>query len=116
MTVFFPIVAIFGVLSCLPAWFVSRRRQQAGTGSLFIILPGLAGWLLLVSAGVGTSDPANLIMELFDLTLGSVVLYYLKVFMLDRYSRHARRNTLYVIFVTLAAATLLRFSMPHMTG
>lgn len=113
MTVFFPIVAIFGVLSCLPAWFAARRRRQAETGSLFIILPGLAAWLLLAEAGVGTQGPSNLIIELSDLTLGSVVLYYLKVFILDRYTQRPARNTAYVVFVTLAAAVLLRFYMPH---
>lgn len=112
MTVFFPIVAAFGVLSCLPGWFAARRRQQAGPASLFIILPGLVAWLLLAGAGVGSQNFSSLLVELFDLTLGSVVLYYLKVFILDRYTPYPGRNTLYVILVTLAAATLLRLYMP----
>ncbi|HKL26623.1 MAG TPA: hypothetical protein VJ910_10400 [Desulfuromonadales bacterium] len=115
MTVFFPIVAAFGVLSCLPAWFAARRRGQAGTGSLFIILPGLVGWLLLATAGIGPQSLSSLVIELSDLTLGSVVLYYLKVFVLDRYTEHPRRNTAYVVLVTLATAVLLRFYMPHIS-
>ena len=116
MTVYFPIIAAFGVLSCLPGWFAARRRGQAGTGSLFIILPGLIGWLLLARADIGPQSLANLVIELSDLTLGSVVLYYLKVFVLDRYTAHPGRNTAYVVLVTLAAAVLLRLFMPQLSA
>ena len=114
MTIFFPILMAFGILSCLPAWFASRRRKQASRWTLFAILPGLACWVLLASAGVGPQSLSNLVIELLDLVLGSVVLYYLKVFLLDRVTTQPGRNTVYMVVLTLVAAVLLRLLMPQL--
>lgn len=114
MTIYSPILIAFGILSCLPAWFVSRRRGQAGRWTLFAMLPGPACWLLLAAAGVGSQNLANLVIELLDLVLGSVVLYYLKVFLLDRVTPRPGRNTAYLVALTLVAALLLRLLMPQL--
>lgn len=111
-TIFFPIFLAFCLISCLPAWFTSRRRGQAGRWSLFSVLPGLIGWYLLAVSGVGQPVLSNLVAESFDLSLGSIVLYYLKVFLLDRYTHSPGRNTAYVIAIALLAAILLRLFMP----
>jgi len=116
MTLLLPLLMAFGILSCLPAWFASRRRGQAGRWSLFAVLPGLLVWALLAAAGIGPQSLVNLVMELFDLVLGSIVLYYLKVFVLDRYTRSPDRNTAYVIVIASLAALLLRLFMPALPG
>jgi len=116
MTVYFPIFLAFCMLSCLPAWFVSRRRGQGGRWSLFAVLPGLIGWYLLAAAGVGRPELANHLAEPFDLMLGSIVLYYLKVFLLDRYTANPARNTAYLVAVALSAAVLLRLFMPQLSA
>jgi hypothetical protein len=72
----------------------------------------LAGWIVLAAAGVGPQGLSNLVVELFDLVLGSVVLYYLKVFVLDRYTTDPGRNTAFVVAICLSAAVLLRLLMP----
>ncbi len=113
---YFPIFLAFCMLSCLPAWFVSRRRGQAGRWSLFAVLPGLIVWYFLAAAGVGQPSLSNLVAESFDLALGSIVLYYLKVFLLDRYTGQPARNTVYLMVVALGAAVLLRLFMPQISG
>ncbi len=116
MTVYFPIFLAFCLLSCLPAWFVSRRRGQGGRWSLFAVLPGLIGWYFLAAAGVGRQELSNLVAEPFDLTLGTIVLYYLKVFLLDRLTTRPARNTFYLIVLCLVAALLLRLYMPQLSA
>lgn len=103
---------IFGVLSCLPAWFASRRRQQASGWDLLVALPGCLCWIALAGLGVGPQSLSNLVVELFDLVLGSIVLYYLKVFLLDRFTENPGRNTVYVVVISVAVAVLLRLFMP----
>lgn len=115
-TIFFPIFLAFCLISCLPAWFTSRRRGQAGRWSLFTVLPGLIGWYLLAVSGVGQPGLSNLVAESFDLTLGSIILYYLKVFLLDRYAGQPARNTAYMVVIALGAAVLLRLLMPQIPG
>jgi hypothetical protein len=116
MTVYFPIFLAFCMLSCLPAWFASRRRDQAGRWSLCAVLSGLIGWYVLAAAGVGRMGLPNLVAESFDLALGSIVLYYLKVFILDRYAGRPARNSAYLVVVALGAAVLLRLFMPEIPG
>ena len=112
MTLMFLFFMIFGVLSCMPAWFASRRRQQASGWDLFVALPGCLCWIALAGLGVGPQSLSNLVVELFDLVLGSIVLYYLKVFLLDRFTEKPGRNTAYIVAITLVAAILLRLLMP----
>ena len=112
MTVLFLFFIIFGVLSCLPAWFASRRSKQASEWSLFTVLPGQLSWIALAGLGVGAQSLSNVVIELTDLVLGSIVLYYLKVFLLDRFSDRPGRNTAYVVAITIVAAVLLRLIMP----
>ena len=112
MTLLFLFLIIFGVLSCLPAWFTSRRRNQASEWSLFTVVPGFLCWIALAGIGVGPQSLSNLVIELTDLVLGSIVLYYLKVFLFDRRIGNPRRNTIYVIAISVATAVLLRLFMP----
>ena len=104
MTIIFPAIQVITLLACLPAYRVARKRQNEPVWSLFLVAPCLLTW-------IGAQSLSNLV-ELFDLMLGTVLLYYLKVFMMDRSNPSPVFNNLVVIVVTVFAAVLLRLYMP----
>lgn len=113
MSLFLPLLALFGTAACLPGWRYARRRQRASHWSLLIIVPGLLAWLALASAGIGPQGLSNLVMELFDLTIGTIGLYYFKVMLLDRINQKPEQNSVLLVTVSMAAALLLRLLMPE---
>ncbi len=115
MAIVFPVLQIFALLACLPAYRVARKRHQEPVWALFLVAPCMILWIVLTMNGIGSQGPTNMV-ELFDLMLGTVILYYVKVFIFDRIYPTPVRNNLVVILVTLVAAVLLRLYMPVIAG
>ena len=111
MLLVFPIIQLVTLLACLPAYRTARERQEEPVWSLFLVAPCLLVWIAMTMAGVGAQSFSNLV-ELFDLMLGTVILYYLKVFMMDRVNQSPVLNNFIVIMITVMAAVLLRMYMP----
>ena len=111
MTIVFPILQFFSFVACLPAYRVAKQRQEEPVWALFLVAPCMILWIVLTMLGIGAQSMSNLV-ELFDLMLGTVMLYYAKVFIFDKINQTPVKNNLLVIAVTLVAAVLLRLFMP----
>ncbi|MDT8441300.1 MAG: hypothetical protein RQ723_06535 [Desulfuromonadales bacterium] len=107
MTLFFPLLQLCGLLACLPAYRVARRRQDEPVWSLFLVTPAFLVWIGMTLSGLGANVAGHL-AELFDLVLLTIVLYYIKVFLLDRRNGSPVFNNLLVVAATSGVAILLR--------
>lgn len=107
MTLVFPLLQLLGLLACLPAYRIARKRQDEPVWSLFLVTPAFLAWIGMTMSGLGANVASHL-TELFDLVLLTVVLYYIKVFLLDRRNDSPVRNNLLVVAATVAVAVVLR--------
>ena len=107
MTIVFPLLQLFALIACLPAYRYAGKRHHEPVWSLFLVAPCMVLWVVLTMFGVGAQSLSNMI-ELFDLMLGTIILYYLRVFVLERASANPTRNNRLIVAVTVLAAVLLR--------
>jgi predicted branched-subunit amino acid permease len=96
---------------CVPAYVASRRRGDESRWLLFASLPSIVVWVSLTGIGYGAQSLSNII-EVFWLIAASIVLCYLKVFLLDRKIRKPAKTTYYMMGALTLAAILLRTFMP----
>ncbi|MBW2452796.1 MAG: hypothetical protein JRF07_10640 [Deltaproteobacteria bacterium] len=111
MTLVFPLLQFLILLACLPAYRVASRHAHEPVWSLFLVAPCMILWIVLSMFDAGAQGLSNL-MELIDLSLGTVLLYYLRVFVMDKFNQSPARNNVLIIAVTLAATVLLRLYLP----
>ena len=111
MALVFPLLQFLVLLACLPAYRLASRHGHEPIWSLFLVAPCLILWIGIAMLGVGIQGLGNM-MELFDLSLGTVLLYYFRVFIMDRFNQSPVTNNFLIITVTLAATVLLRLYMP----
>ncbi|PLX79560.1 MAG: hypothetical protein C0614_07780 [Desulfuromonas sp.] len=107
MMLVFPMLQIVGLLACLPAYRVACRQQDEPVWSLFLVAPSFLVWIGMTMAGYGSPHSANL-AELIDLLLATVLLYYVKVYILDRRNRLPIFNNLLIVIGTVGAAVLIK--------
>ena len=106
---------LFGpVLLILPAFVVSARKPEKESLLLpFVHIPPIALWFGLTILGFGAQSLEN-VVELLYLGVAAVVLPYLKVFIMDRFtSRHAM-TTYSTVAVLAGGAFLFRALMPSL--
>lgn len=77
----------------------------------FVHIPAISIWLLLISSGFGAQSLAN-VVELLYLGVAAVVLPYLKVFILDRFTREHAMTTYGTVALLGGSAFLFRALMP----
>lgn len=111
MTVTFPVLLLIAGALCFPAYLVSRGRGGESRWLLFASLPAIAVWVLLTGFGYGPQSLSNLI-EVFGLLAASIVLCYLKVFLLDRQMGNPKQTTYLLMALLVLGAFLLRTFMP----
>jgi len=107
MMLVFPMLQIVGLLACLPAYRVACRQQDEPAWSLFLVAPSFLVWIGMTMAGYGDLRSAYL-AELIDLLLATVLLYYLKVYILDRRNHQPIFNNLLIVIGTVCAAVLIK--------
>ena len=102
------------LLLILPAFVWSRRKPEKESLLLpFVHIPAIALWFLLVRYGFGAQSLANLV-ELLYLGIAAVVLPYLKVFILDRFTSQHAMTTYITVALLAGSAFLLRALMPFL--
>lgn len=96
----------------LPAFVWSRKKPEKESLLLpFVHMPAIALWWLLVSVGFGAQSLSN-IVELLYLGIAAVVLPYLKVFLLDRFTARHTLTTYGTVALLAGSAFFLRAWMP----
>jgi len=106
------IVLIPGVL-CYPAWLFAKNRQGATIWSLFLVVPSVVLWVLFTAFGIGAQSLANIVEVLF-LAGSTIVLYYIKVFVLDKTMLAPKLNTILTATMLCIIAVALRMLMPSL--
>ena len=111
MTILFSVLVLFAGILCIPAYLVSRRRGDESKWFLVGAVPAIALWIVLTGSGYGAQSLSNII-EIFLMLIATVVLGYLKVFIIDRKMRKPKRSTYSMMAILTLGALLLRTCMP----
>jgi len=96
---------------CAPAYFFSRRNGEETKWFLVAALPSIILWIGLTGSGYGAQSLSNLI-EVIWLMIATVILSYLKVFIIDRKANKPKQSTYTMIALLAIGAFLLRTFMP----
>jgi hypothetical protein len=104
-------LALIQVALLMPAWVYSRRHGRLFSWDYSLAVLPLAVWVLLVSFGMGPQSLSNLI-ELPIVSLVVVVLYYARVFFLDRMLQRHRAASIVTVALSTLFPLALRLSMP----
>jgi hypothetical protein len=107
----FPVLLLLVGMLCTPAYLVSRRKGDESKWFLVASLPAIVLWIGLTGTGYGAQSLSNII-EIFWLLLATVVLCYLKVFIVDRKVRKPKQATYSMMALLTLGAFLLRTFMP----
>ena len=102
------------VLFCLasvPAYLLSKRRQEESLWLLFNFIPAAGVWVGLTRIGYGAQSLSNLI-EIIIIGIASVVLPYMKIFLVDPKYGVPKKNTYILIAALVIASVLFRTFMP----
>jgi hypothetical protein len=100
----------------LPAFFLSRRKKEKESSLLpFVHIPAITLWFLLFDLGYGAETWGNLSDEVSYLVVATVLLTYLKVFVLDRFTTRHAATTYCTLALLTCSAFLLRALMPSLT-
>jgi hypothetical protein len=111
MTILFPALLIIVGFLCTPAYLVSRRKGDESKWFLVSSLPAIALWILLTGTGYGAQSLSNLV-EIFWILLATIVLAYLKVFIVDRKLHKPKQATYTLMALLTIVSFLLRTFMP----
>ncbi|NLD37090.1 MAG: hypothetical protein GX654_09490 [Desulfatiglans sp.] len=111
MTILFPALILIVAILCAPAYLVSRRKGDESKWFLIASLPAIVLWIGLTGIGYGAQSLSNII-EIFWILLATVVVSYLKVFLIDRKTQKPRQATYIMMALLAIGAFLLRAFMP----
>ena len=111
MTLLLPLLFLVATLLCIPAYIVSYRRRTESKWLPFVMLPGLALWVMLTALGYGAQSLSN-IVEVLWLLVAGVLSVYIKVYYVDPRLQKPRQATYLILGCLLVAALLLRTFMP----
>lgn len=106
-----PLLLFMAGLLCAPAYIVSRNNGDESIWLLFVSLPALLIWMSLTSFGYGAQSLSN-IVEIFWILVVSVLICYMKVFIIDRKLDKPKKTTYYLMALLALAAFLSRTFMP----
>jgi hypothetical protein len=106
-------IILIQVVLCYPAWLFAKNRQGASVWSLFLAIPGVLLWVLFTAFGIGAQSLSNIIEVLF-LVSSTILLYYIKVFALDKTMLTPRLNTILITSLLCLFAMALRVFMPSL--
>lgn len=112
MFALFPVMTIIGVLIILPGWLWARKQRTQNPVILLVPVVGTAFWFGLTAMGIGPQSLAN-IVEVFYVFIASIILPYIKFFILDRSLQHRSRGIYYVFLAILILTLGLRLLMPQ---
>ena len=111
MITLFTLIGLVSIILLVPAWFISKRKNQENTLFLFLAIPSFILWFLLTWLGFGAQSLANL-SELFFIMAASTVAAYIKVLVIDKIFKQYLRNTYLLIFFLMVFTFFLRLFMP----
>ena len=109
----FIILLIILAMLCLPAYLVSRRNGNESKWFLVSALPAIALWIGLTATGYGAQSLANII-EVFLVLLATVIMSYLKVFLIDPKLHKPKQTTYIMMGVLIITVFVLRTFMPSL--
>jgi len=107
---FIALLLVVGML-CAPAYLSSRKKGSESIWFLVSALPAIALWIGLTATGYGAQSLSN-IFEVFLISIATIVMSYLKVFLVDRKLHKPKQATYTMMAVLTIAAFLLRTFMP----
>ncbi|MEC6814550.1 hypothetical protein [Photobacterium toruni] len=97
-------------LASLP-WVNAKRRSALYWSDLCLPIVLLLFWIFLASIGYGHQSLSNLIEIPISLIVG-LLLLYVRVFIVDRYSKQFKQNSYIILGLCLFFVLLLRTFMP----
>ena len=113
MILMFPVSLIILGMLCMPAYLVSRKKGNESKWFLVSALPAIALWIGLTATGYGAQSLANII-EVFWVLLATIVMSYLKVFLIDPKLHRPKQTTYIMMGVLIIVVFLLRTFMPSL--
>ncbi len=113
MTLMFPVLLIILGMLCMPAYLASRKKENESKWFLVSALPAIALWIGLTATGYGAQSLANII-EIFLVLSATIIMSYLKVFLIDPKLHRAKQTTYIMMGVLIVVVFLLRAFMPSL--
>jgi len=97
------------------AWHFSRKRDTWFDWDWLLCILPTAIWFALITRGVGPQNQEQII-ELIGITGLIPLMLTLRVFVLDRVFKNAKRNSIVVFFICLIAPVIFRLALPGFLG
>jgi uncharacterized membrane protein YeaQ/YmgE (transglycosylase-associated protein family) len=107
------VVAVLGFVLCLPARAVAKREERWFPWDFAGPVGAVVLWILLTSFGIGHQSLSHLI-EIPIALLFAVLALYLRVFIVDRFTRNPMVNSLAVVALAFTFVVALRLFMPFL--
>ena len=111
MIVLFIFIGLVSIVLLIPAWLISKRKNQENNLIIFTVIPSLLVWFLLTWLGFGAQSLSNLI-EIFIILVAAIIATYIKILVIDKMSEQYLRNTYVLIFLLMVLTFFLRWFMP----
>lgn len=112
LLILFLIVVLLPMPLLVPAWLVARGDKQSHAWRLLLVhVPAMALWVGLMFSGIGAQSLGN-IVEGPILGAGAILLAYLKILVVDRFTSRHQITLLGAVGLLLIAALALRIFMP----
>ena len=108
----FLFLIIICFLLCLPAWYTARKRQTWFDWDYATVFAPMPIWLIYSIIQIGSNGLSNLI-EILIIAAFLPLALSLRVFLMDRFWKNAKRNSLWIFFLCcIVLPLILRIGMP----
>ncbi len=105
-------ILLFVICSSV-AYFFARKRNAIYWSDLILPLVVVFGWVAITASGFGHQSLSHVI-EVPIALLFTLVIFNIRVFVIDKYSMNYRKNSYIVLFLSIVFIFLLRAFMPFM--
>ncbi len=93
------------------AWYFARRRKTWFDWDWLLCTLPTAIWFALVTRGIGSQNQDQII-ELAYITGLIPTVFTLRVFILDKLFKNAKRNSIFIFAICMATPIIFRFYPP----